>query len=262
MIEQVDHGGGVHEIRLARPEKRNAISVAMWEALDQSICDLAADDSVRALVISSAVRGTFSPGADIGEFPELQRDSALRKRMRQAMQASVDGLESLSVPTIAAIEGACVGAGMSIACACDLRVADASVRVAVTPAKLGLIYARDDVRRLSAIIGSASARDLLFTGRMLAREEAAALGLFTQLVEVGQARQTALDLAREISAHSALTHASVKGILWSLSTGQPQDEDQIRTLFEDAFVHPDSVIRIARMLEEFEASRARKNEVS
>lgn len=245
MIKIIEESDGIARLILNQPATRNAINIAMWHQLDEMLTSLESRQ-VRVVLVESGVGGIFCPGADIAEFPRLQGDPALRTAMRTAMQGALNQLERLSVPTIAAIDGACVGGGVSLAMACDLRLASPAARFGVTPAKLGLVYSAEDVRRLHAVIGSAQTRRLLFTGEMIDAAEALRIGMVHQLTSGPTCMKQARSLAASIAANSAVTHHSVKAIVRALDRHDaPPDTDGA---FEDAFVSADAAARIETML--------------
>ena len=166
------HDGEVARLTLDRSAARNAIPAAGWEEL----AALLGGVEGRLLVVAGA-GGAFCAGADLADFPALRDDQGARARFRQAMRRALDTLAALPVPTIARIDGPCYGAGVALAMACDLRVATAAARFAITPAKLGISYPQEDVHRLVALVGPGQAARLLFTAASIGAEEAARIGL-------------------------------------------------------------------------------------
>lgn len=246
MIETKIDEDGIALVSLNRVDAKNAVSTDMWAALYSALEALA--DRPRALVVASSLPSTFCPGADIKEFPKLMDSAEARTAMRTNMQRCVGRLECLPYPTIAAINGPCVGAGVSIAAACDLRVASDKARFGITPAKLGVLYSKDDIRRLVNIIGIAAAKDLLFTGRLMDAHEAQAMQLITKTTTPETVLEGAMNLARTIAGNSGMTHQSVKGILHALQANAPFDDAAHNQEFEDAFVQEGTKARIEKML--------------
>jgi enoyl-CoA hydratase/carnithine racemase len=165
---------GVATLRLNRPEKRNAVTSEMWIALGQACHELAADPAVRVLV----VRGTgdhFCAGADIAGLrisdPAFSRANA----------GSEDALARFPKPTIAFIRGSCVGGGVQIAAACDLRIADTTARLGVTPARLGIIYPAGALTRVVKLVGPAAAKHLLFSAELIDADRALRIGLLDEV---------------------------------------------------------------------------------
>ncbi len=167
--------GAVARLTLDRPEARNAIPAAGWAELERVIGEAGQKDA--RLLILSGEGGAFCAGADLSDFPALRAGEAARIRFREEMRAALDALQGLAVPTIALIEGPCYGAGVALAMACDLRVAGAGARFAITPARIGISYPQEDVHRLVALVGAGQAARLLFTAASIDGAEAVRIGL-------------------------------------------------------------------------------------
>ncbi len=161
---------GLARLSLERPERRNAIPAHGWAPLAERI---GAVRGARALVVAGA-GGGFCAGADLGDFPMMLDEAA---RFRLAMRGALDALRDLPIPTIALIDGACYGAGVALAMACDLRLAAPDAPFAITPAKIGISYPQEDVHRLVELVGPGQAARLLFTGLSIDGVEAARIGL-------------------------------------------------------------------------------------
>ncbi len=168
--------GHVALLTLDRAGARNAIPISGWEALAAAVADIAASDA-RAVIVRSAAPGIFSAGADIGEFERLRSDPDRRSRFRRAMRAAMDPLAALPMPVIAAIDGGCYGAAVALALACDFRIGGGAAEFAVTPAKLGIGYPREDVARLAAQVGKGQAARMLFTCEIIDAIDAEKIGL-------------------------------------------------------------------------------------
>ncbi len=173
--------GDIGWIWINRPEKRNAMTDAMWKDLTQ-IIQAAAPSEVRVIIISGR-GGSFIAGADILEFESTKATPAAA----QASFASVDNacraVQNVSVPVIAAIDGFAVGAGMELAVACDFRLATRSARLGITASKLGITPGYAHIARLWDVVGTPATVDLLMTGRLLSAQEAYAMGILYQIAE-------------------------------------------------------------------------------
>ncbi|MBB5709411.1 enoyl-CoA hydratase/isomerase family protein [Sphingomonas xinjiangensis] len=186
----VTHDGPVACIALHRPEARNALPIAGWEALAEVTAQVA---QARAVVLHSTSPGVFSAGADIAELATLQTDPALRRRFREAMRGAIEAIAALPMPLIAAVDGGCFGAGVALALAADLRIAGDDAVFAVTPARLGIGYPAQDVARLVRQVGRGRAAAMLFSAARADADTAARYGL-------AELRATsALDAARELA---------------------------------------------------------------
>jgi enoyl-CoA hydratase/carnithine racemase len=217
---------GIARLSLERPEARNAIPAAGWAELAGRIAD-AAHARPRLLVLSGAGHA-FCAGADLGDFAAMQADEASRTRFRQSIRSALDGLRSLDFPTVAWIDGACYGAGVALAIACDLRVAGRAARFAVTPAKVGLSYPQEDVHRLVELVGPGQAARLLFTAGAIDGAEAAAIGL----VEIFDPEEGIDGVAAAILANADESLVALKRGIRLAADGVRSDADQDRR-FDD-----------------------------
>lgn len=178
----VSVGQTVTRIRFARPESRNALTPSVCGALRDALAGIADAPKCRFVVIEGG-GGAFASGADVAELERLRSDRAQLLAFYRELRETQELLYGLEKITIAVIDGFCIGAGLSLALACDLRLATPRSVFAAPPAKLGLIYSDLEVGRLALRIGPAKARDLLFTGRRVAADEALRIGLIERLAE-------------------------------------------------------------------------------
>jgi enoyl-CoA hydratase/carnithine racemase len=224
-------------IVLNRPERRNAMTRAMWRALPAIRAAIEArDDMLVALVEGEGAH--FSAGADILEFDEVYRDAAATRDYGDAVQDGLKALMDLDRPTIAVIRGVAVGGGLGIALACDLRFCDADAHLAITPAKLGLVYGYAETRRLIELVGPSRAKDLLFTARRIETEEALAIGLIDRRIETAL-EETVLGYARGLAE---LSQASIRGgkrAVDAIAAGMRAETPGFRALVEAAALGPD-----------------------
>ncbi|WP_458761894.1 enoyl-CoA hydratase/isomerase family protein [Cupriavidus basilensis] len=174
--------GDVATVTLSHAGKLNAISVAMWRALAQGFADLSADPSLRCVVVRGA-DGNFAAGADIAEFPEERGDAAALRRYHEAVIApALAAIAGCLHPTLAMIEGVCVGGGLEIACHCDLRIAADDSRFGVPINRLGFPMAPGELTGLLALAGRAVTLEILLEGRVFGAAEAREKGLLTRVV--------------------------------------------------------------------------------
>src|SRR3954452_4172790 len=186
--------GGIEVVRLDRPERRNALDSATLASLLEVLDELAASDEVRVLVFSTTNVRALSAGADIGE----PLDAAGGVARMEAFSRFYAAVEAFPAVTIAVCVGNCVGAGAELAAGCDLRVGGDNLKLAWAGAKLGVPVG---AARLVPLVGLARAKELIFTGRVVGMEEAAALGVLARTAPAAQAEAVALDPARELAAH-------------------------------------------------------------
>ena len=227
------------EIVLNKPEKRNALSVDMWAAIPAMVDQAVADPSVKVLLIHGGDSGAFAAGADISEFEEIYATKAAAKASGETIAAALNAVEACPKPTMAAIEGPCVGGGVSLAMACDLRVASDRSKFGVTPGKLGLVYPAGDTRRLLAAIGPGATKDILFTGRFFAAAEAKDMKLVDRLTADGGALAEARNFASDIAAISQWSTRAIKRMIKGLQDGWNDTSPEAIELFVEGFSNQD-----------------------
>lgn len=220
-----------------RPASRNALTVAMWSAIPALVAQVAADDAVRVLFVRGA-GGTFAAGADIAEMPAVYASEAAALANDERIQGAMQALETCAKPTIALIEGACVGGGCGLALACDFRFAAEGARFGITPAKLGLVYGAADSRRLVEAVGLSAARDLLFTGRLVDAGRALAIGLVDEVVAPEELEGFGLEQAARLAAASSWSISAQKEVLGLLRAGA-DGHPRSRALFGQSFTGRD-----------------------
>ena len=191
---------GVALLVLDNPDQRNAMSDAMTEAWSTAVADLAGDPTVRAVVVTGE-GSAFCSGGDtswIASEPDATVDD-LRRRMLPFYRAWL-AIRSLEVPTIAAVNGAAIGAGLCLALACDIRYAATSARLGVPFVKLGMHPGMAATWSLPEVVGPAAARDLLLTGRLVGADEALRLGLVSRVIDDATFLDEVLAVAAEVAA--------------------------------------------------------------
>lgn len=251
--------GPLARISIDRPAQRNAMTEAMWQAFGEHLRSVGSSKA-RVLLISGSGEH-FCAGADIAELrDQLNRPEDLRANARlvQAVQAE---LTTLPIPVLAMIQGACVGGGVGLAAACDMRLATADARFALTPTRLGLHYSLADTRRLVSLIGMARASEMLMTASMVDAPTALAWGLVNRLVSDQPAlEQQALEQAQAWAKASPDALASTKRVIRHLDASAPVDEAELHAQFLAAFDGPDFQEGASAFLEKRPAQfRSRKS---
>src|SRR3954454_3847085 len=205
---------GVGRITFNRPQARNALTFAMYERLAE-ICEAAnSDDSLKVLILTGAGDKAFASGTDINQFRAFKTaDDAIAYENR--IDRVLGTLEQCRVPTIAAITGACTGGGAGIAASCDLRIGTRSTRIGFPIARtLGNCLSMSNVSRIAALIGAARVKDLVYTARLVEAEEAASVGLLTEIVDDLPALDKRADeVARLVAGNAPLTLSATKQAL-------------------------------------------------
>lgn len=228
----------VATLLLDQPARRNAMTRAMWRAVPALLQEAAGDASVTVLRVEGA-GGHFCGGADIGEFAETYATAASTAEASAEIAAAVEALAAFPKPALAVIRGACVGGGVALALACDLRFAAADARFAVTPARLGLIYSQADMTRLMRAVGAARAKDLLFTARMVAAEEALRIGLVDAVHAPDALDAAAAAWLVPVVQGPPAALGAIKAMGRAIEDGARPEDPALRALFENAFAGAD-----------------------
>jgi enoyl-CoA hydratase/carnithine racemase len=219
-------------IVLSRPERRNAITRAMWRALPAIRTAIEAREDLLVTLVEGA-GAHFSAGADIAELGEIYRDAASARDYGDAVQDGLKALMDIDRPTIAVIRGVAIGGGLGLALACDLRFCAADAHLAITPAKLGLVYGHAETRRLIELVGPSRAKDLLFTARRIETDEALAIGLIDRRVETAL-QETVLGYARGLAEMSQMSVRGAKRAVDAIAAGMSKEAPVYRALTEAA----------------------------
>ena len=221
---------GIGRITFNRPQARNAMLFSMYERLAEICTALDTDKSVKALILTGAGDKAFASGTDISQFRAFKTpQDALDYEAR--IDRVLGTLEKCRVPTIAAIAGACTGGGAGIAASCDLRIATRNSRLGFPIARtLGNCLSMSNISRLTALVGAARAKELIFTARLVEGPEALAAGLVHEIVDDHPALMKRADeLARTVASHAPLTLRATKEALRRLQPRltREQGEDLI-----------------------------------
>lgn len=233
---RIDKDGHIAVVTLSNPGKLNAIDISMWHELADSFRGLSADDSLRCVIVTGA-DGNFAAGADIEEFSSVRSDYAQgvdyhTKSIAQALEAITQCIH----PTVAAIEGVCVGGGLEIASCCDLRIASPSSRFGIPINRLGFPLAPGELQGLLQLVGKAVALEILLEGRVFDAAEAKEKGLLHRIVEDVQAE--ARQSAQRIAQGAPLAARMNKKLARRLSPAVPPlTEEELRDAF--SFFHSD-----------------------
>jgi enoyl-CoA hydratase/carnithine racemase len=218
---------GIGRITFNRPQARNAFTFAMYERLAK-ICEQAnGDRSVKVLVLQGAGDKAFASGTDINQFRAFNSpQDALEYEARIDRVQTV--LEQCRVPTIAAINGACTGGGAGIASCCDLRIGTKTTRIGFPIARtLGNCLSMASISRLTALIGPARVKDLIFTARLVGAEEAQNIGLLNEVVDdIPALHKRVGELAATVAGNAPLTLAATKQALARLMRRLTRDEGE------------------------------------
>ncbi|MFQ5846074.1 MAG: enoyl-CoA hydratase [Candidatus Methylomirabilales bacterium] len=209
----LDIKSGIATITINRPAQRNAVTYEMWQHLGAFMAELGAKPEVRVVVLRGAGTQAFSAGADIAEFEEQRKNSTLARKYHAAVEEALEAIAHLPKPTIAMVAGFCVGGGLELATATDLRIAADNSRFGIPTAKLGIVVGYQEMSRLVRLVGSGRVMDILFTARLVEADEALRIGLISRLVPLAEIEQYTNKVAAEIAGYAPLSHRWHKQML-------------------------------------------------
>ncbi len=219
----VERGERVATVTFNRPRQRNALTSAMLKALERALESLTADDQTRVILLQGAGDRAFSAGYDFGELQALQEQGVALSTADDPFERALTALRHCPLPTIALMRGFAVGGGCALAAACDVRVAAATARLGMPPAKLGIAYSDIGLRPFLELIGAARTKYLFFRGRILDAAQAHAIGLVDLVVADYEAESAARTLADEIAANAPLSIRATKSVLARMLGSAPLD---------------------------------------
>jgi enoyl-CoA hydratase len=219
---QVD--GGVGFVTFNHPERRNAVSLEMWRALGDVMAGFGDDDDVRVVVLSGAGGKAFASGADISEFEERRANAEQRESYGEISGRGLRALHRCPKPVLAMIRGYCIGGGLVIALAADVRFASPGSKFGIPAAKLGLGYDYAGVATLARLVGPARAADMLFSARQLDANEALQCGLIEFMLDEAALEPRVSEYARTLASNAPLTLHAIKASLQAYAR-QPQPND-------------------------------------
>jgi enoyl-CoA hydratase/carnithine racemase len=212
----VERAEGIATVTFNRPEVRNALSLAMWAALPPTMEALAAEDSVRAIVLRGAGEVAFCSGADISEFEAVRSDRAGVEAYNARTEAAYRAIECCPKPTVALIHGFCMGGAMAVAMACDLRFSSDTGRFAIPAARLGIVYGLHSVKRLVSLVGPSAAKDILFSARTFDAAEALRIGFVDRVLPPAELAPFAYGYLGRVVDNAPLSVQGAKLIIESI----------------------------------------------
>jgi enoyl-CoA hydratase len=234
ILARVD-ADGVGWITFNHPERRNAMSLEMWQGLGDAAQALQHDAQVRVVVMHGAGGKSFAAGADISEFDQHRANAEQKKRYGEIASRAHVGLAALSKPLIAMVEGFCIGGGLALALAADVRFATRGSSFGIPAAKLGLGYDYEGLAALARLVGPSAAKDMLFSARFLQADEALRLGLINFCVDDGELEPQVRAYARRIAANAPLTVHAAKAAVRVFERYSAQDAREVATLVDRCF---------------------------
>jgi len=208
MIAEID--GAIGWITFNKPQRRNAISTDMWEALPRILDDFEANPDVRVIVLKGAGDKAFISGADISQFEQARNTPEQVAAYERFVEGSGERLQTVAKPTIAMIRGYCIGGGVAVALNCDLRICSDDSKFGVPAARLGLGYRASGINKLVATVGPAYAKEIFFTARHFTADEAERMGLVNRVVPVAELEDYVRSYCATIADNAPLTMLAVK----------------------------------------------------
>ncbi|HXU43221.1 MAG TPA: enoyl-CoA hydratase [Burkholderiales bacterium] len=209
--------GAVGWLIFNNPERRNAMSLDMWQAIPPALAKFEADPEVRVVVLTGAGDKAFVSGADISQFEQQRSSEAAVKRYEEIGEAAQAKLAGCEKPVIAMIRGYCLGGGLNIANTCDLRIAAEDARFGIPAAKMGLGYRASSMKKLVDTVGAPFAREIMITARQFNAAEALRMGLVHHVVPVSELQSLTKKFCDDIAANAPLTIRAAKRIIREVS---------------------------------------------
>ena len=222
-----ERDGAVASVILNRPEKLNALDLPEWRRIGEVMRELHADDSVRCIVMRGVDARAFSAGADIAGFAEHRSTPAQVRNYGQVLATSLAAISACRHPVIAAINGVCVGGGLEMSSACDLRICGASSRFGAPINKLGLTMSFAELETLNSIIGSAGLLEMLLAGEVFGAQRAYELGFVSRILPDETWLEHSYALAQEIAARAPLVNRWHKKFVRRLLKPQPLTAEEL-----------------------------------
>jgi len=226
-------------LTLNRVDKKNALNMTMWQEIERIAKDVEQNPDIHVLVIRSASDTVFCAGADISEFQIFMNDAEACEQNRKAIRAACDGIENLSIPTIAMIQGPCVGGGCALALCCDFRFGDDKSRYGITPAKLGIVYGLSDTRRLMDLVGPSEAKMVLFAANIFNADKALRIGLVNDIFPAEELAEEVGKFTRQLMSNSPHSLKNIKANVKRILSGDREDDELSETLFRESFTGKD-----------------------
>jgi enoyl-CoA hydratase/carnithine racemase len=235
MQSRID-SNGIGWIVFNQPERHNALSLEMWQGLADILAHYAANPAVRVAIMRGAGGRAFVSGADISEFDSQRANAEQKEDYARIAGAANHALARFEKPLLACIEGFCIGGGLATALAADVRFATPDSRFGIPASRLGLGYEYEGLAKLARVVGPARARDIMFSARFFAADEALSMGLVNFMVSREDIETAVTDYAARIAANAPLTVRAAKAAVdaWERG-GQADAVAAVRKLVDACF---------------------------
>jgi enoyl-CoA hydratase/carnithine racemase len=226
--------GEIAWLVLNRPEKRNAVTIAMWQELERCLDTIDADPGIKLVILRGADETAFAAGADIDEFSIVHATPESSAEFAELYGRAQRRLALFPKPVFAMIQGPCVGAGTGLATATDIRFADTTARFGVPAAKLGSVYRLEDTKRIVDLVGPSHAKRFLFSGGIVDAEEALRIGLIDMLFAPQDIERQIRSFAAEVCSVSQYSVRAAKRVIRAILDGAWQETEETDRLFVEA----------------------------
>ena len=242
--------GPIGHMIFNNPERHNAVSLEMWDAAEGILRDFIDDDAVRVVVMSGAGGKSFVSGADISKFDTERATREAVANYNERVRAVYDGVAQLPKPTIAMINGYCLGGGLALAVACDLRFCSDRSKLGLPAARLGLGYPYEGLKRLVDTVGPGATKDIVFSARRLDADEAHHIGLVQRVVPEDELEAFVEDYANTVAGNAPLTVKATKVIVGEvLKSAEQRDLAHCQRLVDACFASEDYIEGRAAFME-------------
>ena len=233
--------GAVGWLVFDNPERRNAVSLEMWQAIPPVLDDFAADAAIRVVVLAGSGDKAFVSGADISQFERSRASPEAVGRYDEIGSRAQQRLAEFEKPTIAMIRGYCLGGGLNIALLCDLRIAADDARFGIPAARMGLGYRASSMKKLVDVVGKSAALEIMLTARQFNAAEALAMGLVHQVVPVPELERATRGYCDMIAANAPLTLRATKRIIQEVTRGGAYDAGACEAWVKECFASEDYI---------------------
>jgi enoyl-CoA hydratase/carnithine racemase len=239
MIAEID--GPIGWMTFNRPERRNAVSLDMWQAIPEILHQFEDDPAVRVIVLKGSGDLAFVSGADISQFEQARSTEAANANYDRISELASKALGECSKPTIAMIRGFCIGGGLAIAIGCDIRIATVESKFGIPAARLGVGYGAAGVQKLVSLVGPSYTKEIFFTARHFDAAEAQAMGLINRMVSGLQLEDYTRKYCAAIADNAPKTMATLKRTVTEVLRGHEADWDVCDSLVKDCFASLDFI---------------------
>ena len=228
----VSNDDNISTVTLNRPDKLNALNRSAWQELADAFTELNGLGLVRCIIVRGAGGKAFSAGADISEFADERCNVAQATTYGSIVEGAINTIIEGPHPTIALVEGACVGGGLEIACACDIRICGESSRFGIPVSRLGLTMAYPELQALLSVVASPVAKEILFSGELFGAHRAAAVGLVNRVVADDLVQQETYALAARVVKGAPLVNRWHKKFIRRLADSKPLDDEEVHESYK------------------------------